>query len=178
VSVGAGPWVNAWISRRVIAGASIASPAATTRIAVSRSAGSASLSRNPDAPPRSAANTWASWSNVVSTRTRGGSAPAVSRAVAVSPSMPGIRTSISTTSGLTRSARASAAAPSAASPTTHRSGSASTMAAKPARTTGWSSTTITRMTTVPPPYSPRKGDWAATWQRQRPFWPAGFALRP
>ena len=57
-------------------GASSASPAATSRSALTKSAGVTSLSRNPLAPARSASTTYSSASNVVRTRTRGGVAPA------------------------------------------------------------------------------------------------------
>ena len=62
---GSGCRVNSSMSRRVTAGASSASPAATTRIASSRSAGRVSLSRKPLAPARSAPKTYSSRSNVV-----------------------------------------------------------------------------------------------------------------
>ena len=89
-------------SRRVLDGAMTASPACTVRIAASISSGGASLSRNPLAPARIAASTYSSRSNVVSTMTRGrrgvvGGARG-ERAVAASPSIAGIRTSMSTTS--------------------------------------------------------------------------------
>ena len=65
-----------WSSRRrVVVGASTASPAATVRIAVSRSAGGVSFSRKPLAPARSPSKTYRSLSNVVGISTRpGGSA--------------------------------------------------------------------------------------------------------
>ena len=75
-------------------------PGATTRIAASSSSGGTFLSRNPLAPARSAANASASVSNVVSTSTRGRPvvAPAQIRRVASTPSMVGMRRSITTTS--------------------------------------------------------------------------------
>jgi hypothetical protein len=88
-------------SRRVMLGASIASPAATTRIACTSSAAGASLSRKPLAPARSASTTYSSRSKVVSTSTFAGperSGPVICR-VASTPSIRGIRMSISTTSG-------------------------------------------------------------------------------
>ena len=83
-----------------------------------------SLSRKPDAPARSAPNTYSSSSNVVSTTMRVPAARgrAVIRRVASRPSMRGIRMSISTTSGRARRASSTASAPSAASPTTSMSG--------------------------------------------------------
>jgi hypothetical protein len=50
------------------------------------------------------------------------------------PSTPGIRTSITTTSGANVSAAATAAAPSPASPTTVMSGSAPRISTNPSRT--------------------------------------------
>ena len=78
----------------------------------------ASLSRKPLAPARSAAYTYSSRSKVVSmSDARPGPRRATVRRVASMPSSPGIRMSISTTSGL-RGSRASstASSPSAASP--------------------------------------------------------------
>ena len=60
--------------------------------------------------------------------------------VASSPSMPGIRTSMITTSGLRRSASSTAEAPSAASPTTRMCGARESESRSPSRTTSWSST--------------------------------------
>ena len=99
----------------------MASPAATSRTARKMSAGGVSFSRNPLAPARSAPNTYSSRWKVVSTITCGGSGSAAIRPVAVIPSTPGIRTSISTTSGRWLPVAVTAAAPSAASPTTSRS---------------------------------------------------------
>ena len=91
--------------RRVTLGESNASPAATSRTARTRSAGCVCFTRKPLAPARKASNTYSSSSNVVRTRTfvssRSGSA-AIARS-ASKPSVLGMRTSISTTSG--RSAR-------------------------------------------------------------------------
>ena len=71
------------------------------------------------------------------------SAPA-SRRVASMPSTRGMRTSMSTTSACSRRATVTASSPSAASPTTTRSGWASTIMANPLRTSSWSSATTTR----------------------------------
>jgi hypothetical protein len=64
----------------------------------------------------------------------------VSSFVASSPSMPGIRTSMITTSGFRRSASATALAPSAASPMTRMWSARESDSRKPSRTTSWSST--------------------------------------
>ncbi len=90
-------------------------------------------------------------SNVVriSTRDRDAS-PAISR-VAAMPSITGILMSMSTTSGTAFLATATASAPSAASPSTARSGSESISSRKPARTMAWSSATTTPMVTPPAP---------------------------
>ncbi len=60
--------------------------------------------------------------------------------VAWSPSMPGIRTSMITTSGRRRSASATALAPSEASPITLMCGARDSDSRSPSRTTSWSST--------------------------------------
>ena len=135
--------VNSPIRRRVTLGASSASPAATTRMAVSRSAGSVSLSRKPLAPARSAAKTYSSRSKVVRMRART-SVLAVIRLVASMPSMTGMRTSIRMTSGLVRRAASTASAPLPASPTTVKPGVAAMIPQKPTRTSAWSSATTTR----------------------------------
>ena len=62
------------------------------------------------------------------------------RRVVSTPSIPGMRTSISTTSGCKRSTTSSASSPSAASPTSSRSGWASRTIRKPMRSSSWSST--------------------------------------
>jgi hypothetical protein len=64
--------------------------------------GGASLSRKPAAPARRAPKTYSSRSKVVNTSTGGGGSipAAVSRAVASTPFVPGMRMSIRTTSGL------------------------------------------------------------------------------
>ena len=66
--------------------------------------------------------------------TLGNGPVATIRRVASSPSMSGIWTSISTMSGLRQRTSSTAAAPSAASPTTSMSGSASRMRRIPERT--------------------------------------------
>ena len=111
------------ISLRVMLGESSASPSATVRTAAYRVWRGASLSRKPLAPARRAARTYSSRSNVVSTSTRVAErgSPQISR-VAAMPSTRGIRTSMSTTSGRCRRTSSTASRPSAASPTTSRSG--------------------------------------------------------
>ena len=64
--------------------------------------------------------------------------------VASMPSMPGMRTSISTTSGRRSRQMRTASAPSDAVPTTEKSGWVSSNPAKPSRTTWWSSATTMR----------------------------------
>src|SRR5215210_335803 len=66
------------------------------------------------------------------------------RRVAASPSIPGIRTSISTMSGRKWEQRVSASCPLAASPTTSISGSSASMSWSPSRARRWSSTMATR----------------------------------
>src|SRR3954469_21551578 len=67
------------------------------------------------------------------------------RWVAVMPSVPGIWTSMSTTSGRNASASSMAFSPSDASPTTSMSGSTDRIIRNPARTRSWSSTSNTLM---------------------------------
>ena len=66
-------------------------------------------------------------------RTRAGGSPAVSRRVASIPSIVGIRTSITTTSGRVVANQRIASSPSMASPTTSMSSSASRIMRKPPR---------------------------------------------
>jgi hypothetical protein len=128
------------IRRRVVDGATTESPWCTLRMAYRSSSGGADLSRKPLAPARSAANAYSSRSKVVRMRTRGRSAAWQISRVAATPSIPGIRTSMTITSAGTLRASRTAAAPSAASPTTARSGWLPSTMAKPARTRSWSST--------------------------------------
>ena len=65
------PSVKCASRRRVTAGESIASPAATSRTALRMSGGGVSLSRKPLAPARSARSTRSSASKVVRTITSG-----------------------------------------------------------------------------------------------------------
>ncbi|MDQ0771710.1 hypothetical protein QF026_000176 [Streptomyces aurantiacus] len=87
-----------------------------------------------------AGNTWLSVSYVVSTSTRDGTPRFANSLMAVTPSVLGIRRSMRITSGRRRSPAETASAPSAASPTTSKRGSAPNMPRSPSRTTGWSST--------------------------------------
>ena len=72
-------------------------------------------------------------------------APRVICLVASRPSIPGIRMSISTTSGACAATWDTAASPLAASPTTVIPSAASRMTQNPRRTSSWSSTTSTRI---------------------------------
>ncbi len=65
--------------------------------------------------------------------------------VASSPSIPGIRMSMSTTSGWWAATADTAASPFPASPTTVIPSAASRMTQNPERTSSWSSTTSTRI---------------------------------
>ena len=113
------------------------------------SSGSASLSRNPEAPALIASSTASSVSKVVSTSTRvGREVSSTIRSVAAMPSMTGIRMSISATSGVRARTRSSPARPSSASPTTSMSSSASSSMTSPARISFWSSITTSRMGSV------------------------------
>jgi hypothetical protein len=117
-----------------VEGATTESPLCTLRMAYSSSSGGTDFSRNPLAPARSAANAYSSRSNVVRMSTRGRSAAWQISRVAATPSRPGIRTSMTITSAGTSRASRIAAAPSAASPATVRSGWLPSTMANPART--------------------------------------------
>ena len=67
-----------------------------------------------------------------------------------------MRMSISTTSGFSRRASSTASTPSAASPMTSRSSSASRIILKPARTSAWSSAIRTRTVLMPRPRGQRR----------------------
>jgi hypothetical protein len=136
---------NRLSSRLVTEGDTTASPLATARSADTRSPGGVSFSRNPDAPLRNADNAYSSRSNVVITSTFAVPASAI-RLVASTPSSTGMRTSISTTSGRSRSASCTASSPLAASPTTSTSSCAPSTIRKPIRMSSWSSTSSTRIT--------------------------------
>ena len=90
------------MTTRVEAGKSRDSPAATTRTASMSSGGGTRFSTKPEAPARMASKTYSSTSKVVSTSTLVSGYAATMRRVASSPSMPGIRTSMRTTSGASR----------------------------------------------------------------------------
>jgi DNA-binding NarL/FixJ family response regulator len=142
-------------SRRIGPGETRASPAAAARTASKISSGGACFSRNPLAPASRPSKTYSSRSKVVSSTTRGGfGVSAATRRVASIPLSRGMRTSITTTSGLSSAALLTAASPSGASPATSRSGCVPIIMATPARTTGWSSTTRTRMVTADPAGTP------------------------
>ncbi len=132
----AGPSANAPSTRRVTPGDSKASPRATARTPCRSTSGSVSLTRKPLAPTRSASNTYSSTSNVVriTILVRSSCSSCTIRRVASSPSMPGMRMSMSTTSGTSSDAMRTASSPSSASPTTWMSVCASSSALKPART--------------------------------------------
>ena len=74
---------------------------------------------------------------------RSSGSPAIRR-VASSPSMTGIRMSMSTTSGRVDAARAKASAPFSASPVTVMSSALARIALNPLRTSAWSSATSDR----------------------------------
>ena len=118
----------------------------TARTARTSSAGSVSLTRKPLAPALIASKTYSSRSNVVrmTTRVPARRSSAAIRRVASSPSMPGMRTSIRTTSGRAWIAWRTASSPSVASPTTVTSGWASSRARNPALTRAWSSASTHR----------------------------------
>src|SRR5487761_493705 len=87
------------MSRRVTLGASSASPPATVRMPLSSSSTGRLLSAKPLAPARSASKTYSSRSNVVRISTRDPVRSRAIRLVASIPSITGIRTAITMTSG-------------------------------------------------------------------------------
>ncbi len=136
--------VAAAMSRAVACGDRAGSPFATVRTASMIRSGGVCFRTKPSAPARSASRTSASESKAVRTMTRGGWFSARSSRVQLTPSRPGIRTSMSTTSGVFSRTRARASSPSAASPTTVRSLSPSTTRRTAIRISCSSSTTTTR----------------------------------
>lgn len=142
---------NSRITRPVTAGETRASPRAAAWTAVTSCCGSVSLRRNPTAPFSSAPNTYSSRSKVVMTTTGSGeSTPGpASSAVAVSPSPPGMRTSMRTTSGREARASLTASSPSAASATTSMSPAVARNIRRERRTVGWSSAMSTRIMSPP-----------------------------
>ena len=133
-------------------GASSASPVRTSLTAATRCSGVTSLSRNPLAPAASPAYTYSSRSNVVRMMIRvlapAGTADRI-RFVASIPSIPGMRMSMSTTSGRSFAVAATASAPSAASAATSIPADAR-ISRNPPRTSAWSSA-ITTFTPRSPP---------------------------
>src|SRR5438270_6857415 len=101
------------------------------------------------APASNAQDTEESSARQLSMTTRApGQLRAISR-VAAPPSMPGMVTSITITSGEVDLAISTAAAPSAALPQSSKSGWAARTASKPNLISSWSSTMSTRITAVP-----------------------------
>ena len=82
---------------------------------------------------------------MLSARTRVWGVEAASRRVASMPFSSGMLTSITTTSGFSRSANSTASRPLPASPTISMSGCAARIMRKPCRTTAWSSASRIRV---------------------------------
>ena len=132
-------------------------PAATSRMAETSSSFSALFRMAPAAP---AARAWAIPSDVaklVRMRTRTPGVSCNRRRVAVVPSIFGIMRSMTTTSGLSRRDSATACSPLRACPTTSRSAFALKSAARPMRTTAWSSTISIRIFFMP-------DEWSLGWR--------------
>src|SRR6266576_6506482 len=87
---------------------------------------------------------------LVSTITRAAGRRRRSSRMAPTPSRRGMTRSMSTTSGLSRSACRTACSPSAASPTTSRPSWSERKVRSPSRTTSWSSTSSTRIASAIP----------------------------
>lgn len=143
--------------RRVMRGDTTASPAATLRIAVSNSSGLVFFSRKPEAPAWSPAKAYSSRSKVVRMSTLLCGEIRMTCRVASIPSVPGIRTSMRTTSGRSSRARRTAWTPSAASPTGAMSGWASRMVLKAIRSSPSSSAIRMRIVMRTPPRRCRGG---------------------
>ena len=127
--------------RRAIGGASSVSPAATARTAShSRSGGGVLEEEAGRAGPQRAQHELVVVVAGDDEDARAGCPPRRSACVASMPSSTGIHRSIRTTSGWRSSASSTPSAPSPASPVTSRSGSASSSAFMPLRTSTWSST--------------------------------------
>src|SRR5712692_4279571 len=122
-----------------------APPVATWRIASIRSSFETSLRRYPAAPARTASRRYAGLSCIVTMITAVRERSSLMRRVASRPSMSGMRTSMSTTSGSSLRALSIASRPVLASPTTVRSSALASMDATPCRTSSWSSTRSTRI---------------------------------
>ena len=99
----------------------------------------------------------------------------VMRRVASSPSISGMRMSITTTSGFSARTCSSACAPVAASPTTSMSSRESSSARNPARTIGWSSASTTLVGVIDR-FQPLSGSTA--WTRQPPCSRGPTSRRP
>src|SRR3954451_21785649 len=123
----------------------VAPPAYVSRIPSSTARGVASFNRYPRTPAANAAMTTDSWEYDDSTRIRECGALTRISPAALTPSSPGIDRSSTTTSGCSLTARSTARTPSAAVPTSSRSGAPLTNRASPDLTRAWSSAMSTRM---------------------------------
>ncbi len=149
-----GAWCAALSKAAWAAGSSTDCPATAASSARRMSSRDASLVRYPAAPAERPAMMESSSAKVVRTTTGSVGWRARIARVASTPSMRGMRRSMSTTSGACVAARSRASRPSPARPTTTVSANPPTMVARPSRTTRWSSamrTLTTPLLHAPPP---------------------------
>ena len=128
-------------------------PAATARTAERSAALPVVLGMTPVAPAASAAASSLAVVEVVRTSTFAPGREATIWRVASTPSITGIRMSITTTSGLSLFAALTPSSPFLASPTTSRFGCAFSSATIPIRTIAWSSTTSTLVFSIGFPFA-------------------------
>ena len=154
-------------TRGPCAGRRRARPATACRRAPISVGASESLSTKPWAPESSASHrrSWSAWAVNITTRTSG--CRATIARVASRPLIPGMRASMSTTSGRRRPTSATASGPLSASPTTWRSSVWESTRRRPSRTTWWSSTTRQPVVRGAPGVPPRRPAPASTARRTR-----------
>src|SRR4051795_8780752 len=157
-------------------GSTNALPSATVRIARRRSSGGEPFITYPRAPAAIASDKrrLSPYAEKITNFTPG--ALWLMRFTAETPSMPGSRTSISTTSGCSRSTASSASSPFVTSPTSSRSSRSPNSRSRPCRTTVWSSTTRQRVLSAmwQPSYVVTR---PSTWCRHA-YDPRGKSARP
>ena len=123
-------------------------PSTALRAASTSASGEASLRRYPDTPAWIASEIAPRDSSIVIRMIFVSGEASRIRRVASMPSIPGIRTSMNTTSGVRSRACSTASSPLPASPTTTTASSESSSAVRsPSRVTGWSSTMSARIGT-------------------------------
>ncbi len=165
-------------TRSVISGSRSDSPRPTFRTLSMRSMPLICLRTYPEAPAMIEANSASSSAKEVSISTlMCGQRDRISRH-ASTPFPSGRRTSITTISGVSKPTRRMASSTEPASPTTVMSGSASSIAFTPWRTTSWSSTSSIRNALVTNPrYRTHKHEFRAFGTNTRPKVPKQRRIR-